>query len=121
MRPIKFRAWNRHTQTVIDLYKITPLALADGVTGGLYLPLHVEDYIIEQFTGLLDKNGREIYEGDIVSAEAVDQNTVFTQLVVRWQGNGWMLGLGEGYYRTFHSVENIEVIGNVHQNAELVK
>lgn len=64
MREIKFRAWNK-----IDKEMGIPFTLDDLYQAGLcqLKKKHEEEnYILMQFTGLHDKNGKEIYEGDIV-------------------------------------------------------
>ena len=123
MREIKFRAWNRLTATMVDLQKITPLALAVEMAG-LFIPFS-DDYILMQYTGLKDSKrteeypeGQEIYEGSTVKAWIYGDEEPQI-LDVRWHASG-------GFvidYRDAESdmvlvgdfVGSLEVIGNIYE------
>ena len=137
MREIKFRAWNTNTKTMVDLKKITPLALSDGVEGGLYLPLELKHLIFIRFTGLKDKNGKEIYfDSDIVEytytsdcgGQYEEEFTVIGIVVLDLKHTNSICVLeksdgktGGLYHFTAGEVRNIEIIGNIHENPELLE
>lgn len=83
MRKIKFRFWD------ITLNKYYPLGTADWI-GDVDVNdiLNSKNFITEQFTGMFDDNGVEIYEGDIVKIIAHDEDK--------------LCGLGEEYICTVH-------------------
>lgn len=137
MREIKFRAWDNKSKRMIyagddfDYYICVNLSGAisvfdneDGGKEGLWehdVSSYVE-IVLMQFTGLCDKNGKEIYEGDILSGH--DDGTV----KVEWLEASWgcvfipdqssSIGLDE---MCIWFGNNSTVIGNIHENGELLK
>ena len=86
-----------------------------------------EDIVLMQYTGLKDKNGKEIYEGDILKS-AIEQ-TVGGQIetigVVEWDDNGyWKYDLpdyGQSFGINILFDEEYKVIGNIYENPKLLK
>ena len=129
---IKFRAWD-----VLARKMIRELLLISYVRNeiiGKYenvsnsIPLKIrEEAILMQSTGLFDKNGKEIFEGDIVKVTDGDERTDFSE-----GGIGTICGLDELYmWYIDGQVQNglfdinqeyyIDVIGNIYQNQELLE
>ena len=105
-REIKFRAWDREIKKMTKPF--SPWQMADALSirlfDGRMIPM--------QYTGLKDKNGKEIYEGDIVS------NNLKEQGIVKWEGIGF--DWGDDFSKGKGDTDEIEVIGNIYENPELL-
>lgn len=118
-RTIKFRAWHSREEEMTAW----DIIFDDGI-----LPYFRDDaFILMQYTGLKDKDGREIYEGDVLRGYmSNDFDNTRTQ-VVQYATNGFAMGGGkapDGSSQTIgfniHLDEYI-VIGNIYENHELIE
>ena len=75
MREIKFRAWNKQTRRMEEVKQIN--LFDDEMLNGRLVWYSLRHAELLQYTGLQDKNGKEIYEGDIIFS--VNENGVFLQ------------------------------------------
>lgn len=133
-REIKFRVWNTNSEQFVpaDETRIYPNGLIEGDDGREWVTTTPDVNIFQQFTGLKDKNGKEIYEGDIVIL-GFDTQKKFPRQII-WEGFGfWCKQInGEGNYPL--TMVNITkdanlpidetdwvVIGNIYENPELLK
>ena len=87
---------------------------------------HGDDAIIMQYTGLKDKNGKEIYEGDICRLIPTEENKHNSPHMVGIRTVYWDETYFSWYFTGFVTIswggfESIEVIGNIYENPELLK
>lgn len=120
-RPIRFRAWDENVRRMMSWEEL-------GMT---FEPLSVEGQIYMQYTGLRDKNGKEIYEGDIVRHRNLDrpedgvmfglQETMMGKIPreVKFEGCGFIPLAG--WIDDALKDMQWEVIGNIYENPELLK
>ncbi len=116
MRQIKFRAWDNKNKVMLKMEEILDW---DRL---LNYPNEFPDIIIMQFTGLKDKNGKEIYEGDII----IDSLNPKYELVIESKkvenSDGWETNLSMGFdFEQLNRNDKMEVIGNIYENPELIK
>ena len=121
-RPIKFRAWDGKRMLFSESgdFYLMPNNKVD-IPSSTGHEFYRKDYPIMQFTGLHDRNGREIYEGDIVKCSRGCPHVIeFMNEVPSTNIGGmpgfYLSGLNEGYAWTGKE----EVIGNLYQTPELI-
>ena len=133
MREIKFRAWDKDNEEMIfqdgDIYSFR--LDGDGLTvgcvgfqhvneGGNYVERkiwEVPEQVVMQFTGLQDKNGKDIFEGDLVRCGGD------MVLGIGFEDGAFLARYDGGraeLYRDFDP-KKCEVIGNIYENQELLK
>lgn len=126
MREIKFRAWSKCCNSFLD---ITGFECVNGkITGifddGDYIGYDKEDITLMQFTGLHDKNGKEIYEGDIVEYKDFSNGMYLFKEQPKARGvikiDNLLIGIYLKGMGTFEE-SKAEIIGNIHDNPELLK
>lgn len=128
----KFKAWNGYKKIMADYVS----AIQNGDTKGTPSSVNVivngknetwnvkNDHVkLLQFTGMKDVNGKEIYVGDIVKSSYKYAQPKISQVIMEC-GNSYILGedlaTGNEMLVSDH-INEIEVIGNVHTNPELLE
>lgn len=119
----KFRAWLKKEQKMdnkidhISWLEDELYCIGDGIT---YMVL-AEDLVLMQSTGLKDKNGQEIFEGDIVKmAKDVYSKPTYYE-VVRHRGGAYRLESKQHGCELWLRHTDCEVVGNIYENPELLE
>ena len=115
MREIKFRAWDkRNSRFLRHNIHIDGDGMIFWVFGYSCEYFPKEDVEIEVFTGLRDKNGKEIYEGDVLGKSSCGCPLVVEWLFGRFEARSCDSVLDRNYWK------DCEVVGNIHENPELI-
>ena len=145
MKELKFRVWNKATKSwlnddagthcwseyCLNIFtgEVVEIVTSDNkffsrANEPIYFDknTHVKEspYVVQQYTGLKDKNGKEIYEGDIISFGVIDEDDLFW---VVWEDieSRFILESNGGLGCWLLDVSDREVIGNIMENPELLK
>ena len=125
MRKIKFRAWDTEGGGFIAGFNMSGFSNYAGGLPQIQQFSTVWDrnsFILEQYTGLKDKAGKEIFEGDLVSGWVHNPSEVF---VVKFKASKFSCGFkaqrsNDGGYTDIW-YDGFKIIGNIHENPELLK
>lgn len=119
MRELEFRAWWKDTKRFLDCDEWYMTCSGAKYLHYAVMPYKDDNFIIEQYTGLKDKNGKEIYIGDVVSEHHGD---IIGEIVQKPSGEyriAW-LGIYGGDSSLYYHRSLCEVIGNIHETPGLL-
>lgn len=134
MKEIKFRAWDKENK---KMFGVSGYFMDMGIEkrkymlerhggkedGDITINKSFDEVDLMQFTGLKDKNGKEIYEGDILRTNGIDGKCLW---VIEWEESSYVYGFSPnhigGKYSSVHNHawEEGEVIGNIYETPELL-
>ncbi|ELF1061212.1 hypothetical protein RNB25_001378 [Campylobacter upsaliensis] len=125
LKDFDFRIWDSNTNKFIEF------AISDNIRA---IPRKSDDLVLELWSGYFDKNGNKIYEGDIIKYVYVFNHTLLDKYMLKRLPKKVSIGyVGIDDFLGFRilknkelqcfmkDVTNIEIIGNIHENADLLK
>lgn len=122
MKGLKFRVWDKEREYYLDeteLAGITPdgryiLYIEEEEISRLEID---ENYVVEYDTGLKEKNGNEMYEGDILEDGSGEPLEYW---VVRFE-DGKFIGSTQGVDEDIFELTDLDIVGNIHENGDLLE
>ena len=135
MKQIKFRAWNAEENNMIFTFDGNYEIMVNSEDGTVFCGGHMSngdwtEPVLMQFTGLLDENGNEIYEGDILQYHFEDDGAIIAEnLEIFWNQSTASFCYDDSYKGDKTSGQELSVefcrdvviIGNVYQNRDLLQ
>lgn len=121
-REIKFRIWDKRLKQM-NLTDKASFHQGQAVKFDFMIPwrdkIFADEWVIMQYTGLKDRNGKEIYEGDIlIDDEYPEEGIGYAK--VEWKNAGWIADPWFGTEEFAEEAKDYEVIGNIHENPDLL-
>lgn len=126
-----FRIWNTACKKYIDDVGLISNIMCDLIHSATDI---IEDYEIELWTGYFDKNGKKIYEGDVIKYVYIFKHELLDKGMIKKLPKKVSIGcVGIDNFLGFRilknkelqcfmkDISNIEIIGNIHENADLLK
>ena len=130
----KFKAWHKSMQRMSEVLAISferQKVKIRHLRGTTHMTVPFNDVELMQSTGLLDKNGKEIFESDIVKTTIffgrADESGGFYEYekeligIVKQLEGAWVIDTEKGAVYLWSDINENEVLGNIYQNKELVE
>jgi len=112
----KFRAWSISDKIMTKTFNLSEFSDLSYKKGNTYTcSLDIDDLIIMQFTGVKDKDGKRIYEGDILNVyNRWNGKVIFDKSSLRWDIKG------KTFYLHLATTCELKIIGNIYKNPKLL-
>lgn len=130
MRYIKFRAWDKQYKKIVNVTMLNFGSDELDHDDNFGEPKSIEHFELMQYTGLKDKNGKEIYEGDIAKitwAEGTYRDSAYggalnyTELgVMQFENGQFSFFVKDSLLDEEYKNLTVEIVGNIYENPELL-
>ena len=128
MRDVKFRAWDKKRKQFIEILLLhygddgifAVTGTHDNKSDAVYF---LEDLDLSEYTGLKDKHGKQIYEGDILEGSPYGRRHRIIVEYIDWRftaRNFWISMMDDPSEPFSESMNHWEIIGNIYENHELI-
>ena len=129
-----YRVWHKIEKRFVDLrnidFELESIGYDCQGEANYYDVAKFDEIVFQQFTGLRDKNGKDIYEGDIIERKALTKTENHSynychcyEVIYSTDEASYILkyGSGDDYVYLSDFIDNLEIIGNIFENSEPLK